>query len=97
MPRQSEPHMHDPSDKEIHRKEGVDPYPVPNSAEVVGSDQGDLEDPREAGADTTHDRGKAVDGKYTDATDARKKVLKDDGDYEAWRHGQTQETPAKKH
>jgi len=39
----------------------------------------------------TRDRGTATDGHYTDATDARKERLKDDGDYDAWKHGRTQE------
>lgn len=97
MPRQSEPNMRDVTDKEIHRKEGVDPYPVPKRTETVDRTKADTEDPALTEAADTHDRGKALDGDYMDATDARKQKLKDDGDYDAWKHGRTQETPPRKH
>ena len=32
-----------------------------------------------------------TDGEYLDATDARKKRLKDEGVHEGWKHGRTQE------
>ena len=95
MPRQSEPDMRDKTDEEVHRKEGVDPYPIPKRTETVERTAADTEDPALTDADT-HDRGTAVDGHYTDATDARKEALKDGGDYDAWKHGRTQETPPRR-
>ena len=57
---------------------------------TVGRVEADTEDPELADAET-RDHGTAADGHYTDATDARKKKLKDDGDYDAWKHGRTEE------
>ena len=97
MPRQSEPNMHDVTDKDIHRKEGVDPYPVPKQAEKVGHDQGDLEDPAKTEGDAPHDRGTAPGGGYTTGPDSMKNQLDEEGAREAWKRGLTQEEPDPKH
>lgn len=47
MNRPSGPTMKDPGDRELHRREGVDPYPVPRQAEQARRDAGDI-DPTEA-------------------------------------------------
>lgn len=97
MTRANDLHMHDPQDKEIHSKEGVDPYPVPREAEKVGRAEGDLEDPAKDDADAPHDRGKARAGEYTTGTDAMKKKLKSEGEIEDWQAGRTQGAPPRKH
>ena len=97
MPRQREPAMHDPDDKDIHRKEGVDPYPVPKRAETARHDEGDLEDPAATTPDAPHDRGKATDGEYTTGVEAMKAKLKREGEIEEWRRAQTQGKPATRH
>lgn len=93
MPRPSEPAMNDPADKEIHRKQGVEPYPAPAKTEVVGSQHGDVQDPAKVDSDAPHDRGTAKDGGYTTGTDAMKEQLDDEGARDAWKHGRTQEKP----
>lgn len=97
MNRPDQPHMHDPSDKELHTKQGVDPYPVPKDAEKVGRAEGDLEDPAKDDADAPHDRGKARAGGYTTGTDAMKNKLKAEGEMEDWKEGRTQGAPPNKH
>jgi hypothetical protein len=93
MPRSSEPHMHDPGDKEIHRKEGVDPYPVPNEAEEATRA---ADDEKTSTPDNSFERGEEhEDGEYLDAVDKMKKTLKDEGDLEDWRKGRTQGAPPK--
>jgi hypothetical protein len=96
MPRQSEPAMHDVTDKELHRKEGVDPYPVPKRAEQATRDEGDLQDPATT-EDAPHDRGTAPAGGYTTGVDAMKNELKREGEMEGWKRGKTQGKPAPKH
>ncbi len=95
MTRPNDLHMHDPQDKEIHSKEGVDPYPVPKEAKKVGRAEGDLEDPAKDDDDAPHDRGKARGGNYTTGTDAMKKKLKAEGEIEDWQAGRTQGAPRK--
>lgn len=75
MPR--EPDMHDPTDKELHRKEGVEPYPVPNKAKVEGKPQSD----EPAGKD--YERGRDKDGQYEGGVDRMRNKLKNDGDKDA--------------
>jgi len=57
---------------------------------TAGRAEAETEDPAFVDAET-RDRGTATDGHHTDPTDARKERLKDDGDYDAWKHGRTQE------
>ncbi len=93
MNRTPNPHMNDPLDKDIHRKEGVDPYPVPEKAET-GSRAGN--DEATSTPDNSFERGEEhEDGAYLDAVDKMKKTLKDDGDLEDWRKGRTQGAPRK--
>lgn len=88
MSRQTDLHMHDPADKDIHRKEGVDPYPVPKKAERADKP---ADDAQTSTPDNSYERGlEHEDGEYIDAVDKMKKTLKDDGDLDAWRKGQTQ-------
>ena len=95
MNRPNEPHMHDPADKELHRKEGVDPYPVPERAAKAGQPDSDVEDPAEIDRRAPHDRGQARDGGYTTGVDAMKKKLKNEGETEEWKDGRTQNAPPK--
>ena len=97
MNRPNEPAMHDVTDKEIHRREGVDPYPVPNTSKLAGKAQGDLEDPSKVDRDAPHDRGQARDGVYTTGVDSMKKKLKNEGEMGDWKKGRTQDAPDKKH
>lgn len=93
MPRQSEPDMHDPADRDIHSKKGVDPYPAPNKAEAANRSPPDEET---STPDNSFERGRDHgDGDYLDAVDKMKKTLKDEGDLEEWRKGRTQNTPPK--
>ena len=90
MPRQSEPEMHDPKDKELHTEEGVQPYPVPNKSKVEGQPQSD----EPAGKD--YERGHDKDGQYEGGVDRMRNKLKDDGDKDAWSAGRTQGKPQRK-
>jgi hypothetical protein len=93
MPRQSEPDMHDATDKEIHRKEGVDPYPVPNKSKVVGKPQ---DDEATSTPDNNFERAATdEDGHHLDAVDKMTKTLTEEGAKEAWREGRTQGAPKK--
>ena len=58
MPRQSQPDMHDPKDKDLHTEEGVQPYPVPNKSKVEGQPQSD----EPTGKDYEH--GQEKDGHF---------------------------------
>lgn len=81
-------HMHDPSDKEIHREEGVDPYPVPKDAKMADRPE---DDEATSATDNSFERGLGQeDGEYIDAVDKMKKTLKEEGGVDAWRKGQTQ-------
>jgi hypothetical protein len=93
MTRPNDLHMNDPSDKEIHRKEGVDPYPVPKDAEMAGRPQTDRDSTK---SDTGLQRGGEEDenGEYVDSVDRMKKELNEEGGVEAWRKGETQNTGA---
>lgn len=97
MPRQSEPDMRDVTDKEVHRKEGVDPYPIPKRTETVERTEADTQDPALADRDAPHDRGTAPGGGYTTGTDAMKNQLDREGVRDDWKHGRTQEKPGAKH
>jgi hypothetical protein len=93
MNRTPNPHMHDPADKEIHRKEGVDPYPVPRQAETAARP---ADDETTSTPDNSFERGEEhTDGDYLDAVDKMKKTLKEEGDLEDWRKGRTQGAPGK--
>lgn len=95
MPRPSEPEMRDVTDKELHRKEGVDPYPVPRKAEKA---QQPKDDEATSTPENAHERGlEDEEGQYTDAVGKMQKTLRDEGDLEDWRKGRTQGAPAKKH
>lgn len=93
MARQSEPTMHDVTDKEIHTPEGVDPYPVPKGTETVGRDEGDLQDPAQTTPDAPHDRGANDAGEYQSGDEAMRDKLQREGDVEAWKDGKTQGAP----
>lgn len=93
--RRSEPAMRDAADRELHRKEGVDPYPVPRRAEQATRDEGDLQDPAKADRRAPHDRGTTADGDYASGVDAMKQKLKDEGVKGAWKDGRTQGAPRK--
>jgi hypothetical protein len=97
MPRPSEPKMNDVTDKDVHRREGVDPYPVPKKAETATRGDGDTTDPAKTDPGAPHDRGTASDGGYTTGTDAMKNKLDEEGVRDAWKHGRTQEAPETKH
>lgn len=88
MTRQNEPKMHDPADKEIHSKEGVEPYPVPNKSKVVGTP---VDDEATSTPENNFERaGEDEDGEHLDAVDKMRKTLIEDGDVEAWKKGRTQ-------
>lgn len=91
MPRQNEPHMHDPADKEIHRKEGVDPYPVPAKSKVVGKP---ADDEATSTPDNNFERAREdEDGEHIDAVDRMRKTLSEEGATDAWKEGRTQGAP----
>ena len=96
MNKPSEPHMHDPADKDMHRKEGDHPYPTPTRAAKAEQPESDVDDPGESDRDAPHDRGQARDGGYTTGVDAMKKKLKAEGEMEDWKDGRTQNAPAKR-
>lgn len=96
MNRPNEPAMNDVTDKDLHRKEGVDPYPTPNDTELAGQHQGDLEDPAKVDGDAPHDRGTAPGGGYTTGVDAMKNQLDEEGARDAWKKGRTQGEPPKR-
>lgn len=88
MSRPDKLHMHDPDDKEIHRKEGVDPYPVPKDAKMA--DRPEDDEATSTPNNSFERRMEHEDGEYIGAVDKMKKTLKDEGDVDAWRKGQTQ-------
>jgi len=93
MPRDSEPKMVDPADKEIHRSEGVEPYPVPNKSKVVGRP---VDDEATSTPDNNHERAKTdEDGEHLDAVDKMRKTLTEERSKEAWKRGETQGAPSK--
>jgi hypothetical protein len=89
--RPSEPAMNDPSDKEIHRPEGRDPYPEPvRGTKDARRSEGDLNDPAEEGGGP-HDRGVMRGDEHIGA---REDMIDEVGkDKEAWRKGRTQNPP----
>ena len=93
MPREGKPDMQDPTDKELHSPEGVNPYPVPSKSKVVGNPHDD--DTTPAGAD--YERGEQEDETYVEGTDRMRKTLKREGVTEAWKDGKTQGSPPRKH
>lgn len=95
MPRDKEPHMHDPDDKELHRPEGVEPYPVPNKAKVVGKP---LPDDKTTSTDANNSERarKDAEGEHLDAVDKMRRTLSKDGDTRAWKEGRTQNAPGKR-
>ena len=97
MSRPDEPAMRDPADKEVHRKEGVDPYPVPKRTETVDRTKADTDDPADTTPDAPHDRGRAPDGGYTTGVDAMKNQLDREDVRDDWKYGRTQETHPRKH
>jgi hypothetical protein len=92
--RQSEPGMRDPADKELHKREGRDPYPTPRKgARDVENAEDDLTDPAEVDPDAPHDRGVTEDGEYLSARDQMDVEI--GKDKEAWRKGRTQNSSAR--
>jgi hypothetical protein len=80
--------MHDVTDKEIHRKEGVDPYPVPRRAEKVRNPQ---DDEATSTPDNNFERAREdEDGEHLDAVDRMRKTLAEEGVKDAWKEGRTQ-------
>lgn len=93
MPRQSEPDMHDPKDRDIHSESAVKPYPTPNKTKVVGNP---IPDESTSTPDNNFERaGQDEDGEHVDAVDKMRKTLMEDGDKEAWKDGRTQGAPHK--
>jgi hypothetical protein len=92
MPRKSEPEMHDGGDSEVHRTEGVEPYPAPKRAKDAERPGDDTADPARADTKAPHDRGTAPGGGYTTGTDAMKNKLDKEGVRDTWKHGRTQES-----
>jgi len=94
MPRHTKPHMHDPDDKDIHRKEGVDPYPVPAKSKVAGKP---LDDETTSTPDNNFERArKDADGEHLDAVDSMRKTLTETGERDAWKDGRTQGASARR-
>jgi hypothetical protein len=94
MPRQDEPDMKDATDKELHRKEGVAPYPVPNKSKVVGKP---IDDEATSTPENNFERARQdADGEHLDAVDKMRKTLTEEGAKEAWREGHTQGAPDRK-
>ena len=93
--RPSEPSMNDPADREIHRREGRDPYPEPRrGAKDARQPENDLDDPAEEGKGP-HDRG-AMHG--DEHVGAREDMIDEVGDdKKAWKKGRTQNLPPKRH
>jgi hypothetical protein len=90
--RQSGPGMRDPTDRELHRPEGRDPYPMPRKgARKVEEAEDDLADPADTDPDAPHDRGVMEDGEYLSARDQMDIEIGRDKD--AWRKGRTQNPP----
>jgi hypothetical protein len=93
MPRDSEPEMHDPQDRELHGEKGVKPYPAPNKTKVVGVP---VPDESTSTPDNNFERAdEDEDGDHLDAVDKMRKTLTEDGDKEAWKDGKTQGAPRK--
>jgi hypothetical protein len=94
--RQSGPGMHDPADKELHKREGKGPYPPPqHGARKAAKPEDDLADPGEENPDQPHDRGIVREGEYLSGRDQMDLELGEDK--EAWRKGKTQNTPPRRH
>lgn len=88
MPRPDEPHMHDVTDKDIHRKEGVDPYPLPKTARSADQPQ---DDEQTSTSENNFERAQVdAEGEYLDAADKMRKTIKEDGAQKAWKDGRTQ-------
>ena len=93
MPRDSEPDMHDPQDRELRSEEGAKPYPTPNKTKVVGTP---VPDETTSTPDNNFERAdEDEDGQHLDAVDKMRKTLTEDGDKEAWKDGKTQGAPRK--
>lgn len=89
MPRQSEPGMRDPADKEIHTREGRDPYPSPRKgAEKAGRSEDDTKDPGDVDASAPHDRGTEKGGEWHSGIEDAEEQVKDEK--KAWKEGLTQ-------
>jgi hypothetical protein len=93
--RRSEPGMRDPTDKELHKREGRDPYPTPQKgARDAEEPQYDLADPADTDPDAPHDRGVMENDEYLSARDQMDKEIGKDKD--AWRKGKTQNPPPRR-
>jgi hypothetical protein len=94
--RPSEPSMNDPADREIHRREGRDPYPEPKrGAKDARLPEDDLKDPGDADDDMPHDRGVMRGDEHVGA---REDMIDEIGkDKEAWKKGRTQNAPPRRH
>lgn len=94
MPRDNEPKMVDPADKDIHSRKGVEPYPVPNKSKIVGNA---ADDEATSTPDNNNERArKDEDGEHLDAVDKMRKTLTEEGVKEAWKDGRTQNSPQQK-
>jgi len=94
MSKSRELEMHDPSDKDIHRPEGVDPYPEPKKVEMADR-PGSTDGTSPADNSSLQSGGEEdSDGDYVNSVDKMKKELTDEGGVEAWRKGQTQNSDA---
>jgi hypothetical protein len=94
MGRPSDPGMRDPTDKDIHTRQGRDPYPEPRKgAEKGRNPSDDTVDPGDADAEAPHDRGTVQDGNWMSGIDDAEKQLADEGAKKAWKKGLTQNAP----
>ena len=94
MPRQSEPDMRDKADKDIHTREGRDPYPSPRKG-VAKADrpEDDTADPADLDPAAPHDRGVVENDKWRDGIDDAARQLAESGEKRAWKKGLTQNDP----
>ena len=92
MPRPSEPDMRNSSDKEIHTREGRDPYPSPRKGTEEASRSGDdTIDPGDLDAEAPHDRGSVENDEWHSGIEDAEAQVKDEK--RAWKKGLTQNDP----
>lgn len=90
--RSSEPAMQDPADREVHRREGRDPYPEPrHGAEAKRRAGDDMEDPGDADSDMPHDRGVVEGDEHVGAREDMIDHVSDER--REWKKGRTQNLP----
>jgi hypothetical protein len=86
-PTMANPSMNDGADKDIYTSDSATASPVPKSAEVATNP---ADDEKTSTPGNSFERGLDKDGNYRDAVDEMKKTLKDEGSYDAWKKGHTQ-------